>query len=71
LNLVIIIIIIIIFFNWQRGPLGTAHGGLMIPSSWLLEKQGYLIMEKKVVDRRIVVDKVAAGMHLLEIHGLG
>ena len=49
----------------------TAHGGLMIPSSWLLEKQGYLIMEKKVVDRRIVVDKVAAGMHLLEIHGLG
>ena len=57
-------------FEWERGPFGTAHGGLMIPSSWLLEKQGYL-MEKKVVDRRIVVDKVAAGMHLLEIHGLG
>ena len=56
--------------EWERGQFGAAYGGLMIPSSWLLEKQGDL-MEKKVVDRRIVVDKVAAGMHLLEIHGLG
>mmetsp|Transcript_37598 Transcript_37598/g.58469 ORF Transcript_37598/g.58469 Transcript_37598/m.58469 type:complete len:116 (+) Transcript_37598:596-943(+) len=25
--------------EWERGPFGAAHGGLMIPSSWLLEKQ--------------------------------
>jgi len=25
--------------EWERGPFGAALGGLMIPSSWLLEKQ--------------------------------
>ena len=50
--------------EWERCPFGAVHGGLMIPSSWLLEKQG--LMEE--VDR---LEKVASGMDLLEIYGLG